>query len=93
MRLSRVPPLLSLLLGAHAYSLDSREPAPHRLDVRATCDLCATVSTVFGLPGSPRIGGSTLEGSWQSVRLFLNGRQTRASVCRTFPFFLRLMMP
>ena len=36
MRLFRVLPVLSLLLGALASSLDSREPALYCLDVRAT---------------------------------------------------------
>jgi hypothetical protein len=41
-------PILGLLLGTRASSHDSREPAPHRLDVRITStiiDVCATIQT------------------------------------------------
>jgi hypothetical protein len=41
MRLFRALPALSLLLGARASFLDSRQPVPHRLEVRDTPDVCA----------------------------------------------------
>ena len=41
MRLFRALSALSLLLGARASFLDSRQPVPHRLDVRDTPDVCA----------------------------------------------------
>ena len=44
MQLFHFLPVLSLLLRARASSLDSREPAPHHLDVRDTSDVCAVVS-------------------------------------------------
>ena len=47
MHLFRVLPVLSLLLGACASSLDSRQPVPHQLDVRDTPDVCATVDVDF----------------------------------------------
>jgi hypothetical protein len=67
MRLFGVLPVLSLLLGVRAYS---HEPVPHRLDVRATCDLCATVSTVVGLPGS-QVGEPTFKALKVHGRVFL----------------------
>jgi hypothetical protein len=66
MRFFRVLPALSLLLGARASSLDSREPAPHRLDTRALLDVCVSINadlvvpnalgilTAVGLLGAPR---------------------------------------
>ena len=67
MRPFHVLPVLSLLLGAHAFSLDSRGSAPHRLDMRSTTDVCASLTNVpleVTLPdGRPfnagLIGGST----------------------------------
>jgi hypothetical protein len=47
MRLFRVLTVLSLLLGARASSLDLRQHIPHRLDVRDTPDVCATVDVNF----------------------------------------------
>ena len=44
MRLFHFLPVLRLLLRARASSFDSREPAPHRLDVRDTSDVCTIVS-------------------------------------------------
>ena len=43
MRLYRSLPVLSLLLRARAFSLDSRQSVPHRLDVRDTPDVCANI--------------------------------------------------
>jgi hypothetical protein len=93
MRHFRVLPPLSLLLGARAYSLDSRDPTAHRLDVRATSDVCATVHSFLALSGTPRIGGSTFKGSLPDVPVFLKDRQTSVSVCRIFLFSLRLTTP
>jgi hypothetical protein len=51
MRLFSVLPVLSLLLGTRASSHDSREPAPHRLDVRGPIiDVCATVNADIAVP-------------------------------------------
>ena len=50
MRPFRVLLFLSPLLGARAFSLDSRESGSRRLDVRSTTDVCASV------------GGATLIG-------------------------------
>ena len=47
MRLFGALPVLSLLLRARAFSLDSRQSVPHRLDVRDTTDVCATISYTF----------------------------------------------
>ncbi|KAH9051581.1 hypothetical protein EDB83DRAFT_2316717 [Lactarius deliciosus] len=45
MRLFRVLPVLSLLFGTGASSLQSREPAAHPLDARDLVDVCASVHT------------------------------------------------
>jgi hypothetical protein len=50
MLLFRVLPVLSLLLGARASSLDWRDPAPHRLDVRDTPDVCGSVNSEIVVP-------------------------------------------
>ena len=50
MRLFRVLPLLSLLLGGCASSLDSRSPAPHPLDARALIDVCASINANLNVP-------------------------------------------
>jgi hypothetical protein len=51
MRLFSVLPVLSLLLKTRASSHDSREPAPHRLDVRGPIiDVCAAVSVDLAVP-------------------------------------------
>lgn len=48
-------PTLSLLLGVRASFLDSRQPVPHRLDVRDTPDVCGGGPfIVFGLAVPPR---------------------------------------
>jgi hypothetical protein len=76
MRLSRVIPALSLLFGARASSLDSREPASHPLDVRDLLDVCASINTELAVPdllgvltAVGVIGGLifTLKSSCQSV--------------------------
>jgi len=51
MYLHRVLPILGLLLGARASSLDLRDPVPHRLDVRDTPDVCATINLAFPVVG------------------------------------------
>ena len=43
MQLFRVLPILSLLFGARASSLDSRRPDAHPLDARDVSDVCATL--------------------------------------------------
>ncbi|KAI0290225.1 hypothetical protein BC826DRAFT_1106580 [Russula brevipes] len=50
MRLFRVIPVLSLLFGARASSLESREPASHPLDVRQLLDVCANIKTDLAVP-------------------------------------------
>ena len=45
MRLFRVLPIITLLFGARASSLDSRQPAAHSLDARDLLDVCASVNT------------------------------------------------
>jgi hypothetical protein len=52
MRLFRVLPALSLLFGAgaSASSLDSRDPTPHRNDVRALIDVCASINVQLVVP-------------------------------------------
>jgi hypothetical protein len=50
MRLFRVLPILSLLFGARASSLDSRQPAAHPLDARYLLDVCALVKTELIIP-------------------------------------------
>ena len=52
MRLFHVFLALGLLLGARASSLSSRDPVPHRLDVRDTPDVCGPLSYSFGLSGT-----------------------------------------
>ena len=47
MHFFRVLPVLSLFLGASASSLNSRQPVPHRLDVRISAEKCATVSFYY----------------------------------------------
>ena len=37
-------PILSLLFGAHASSLDSRQPNAHPLDARYVTDVCGNVA-------------------------------------------------
>ena len=66
MRFFRVLPVLSLLLGARASSLDPREPAAHRLDVRDTNDICANLDAQLVVPNAQgvktavgTVGGST----------------------------------
>ena len=44
MRLFHVLPILSLLFGARASSLDSRHPDAHPLDARDVSDVCATLN-------------------------------------------------
>ena len=51
MRLFHVLLALGLLFGARA-SLSSRDPVPHRLDVRDTPDVCGPLSYSFGLSGT-----------------------------------------
>ena len=43
MHLFRTLSVLGLLLRARAFSLDSRQSVPHRLDVRDTPDVCANI--------------------------------------------------
>ena len=50
MRLFCILPVLSVLLGGRASSLDSRDPAPHRLDVRDTPDVCGLVNSEIVVP-------------------------------------------
>ncbi len=50
MRLFRVLPILSLLFGARASSLESREPAAHPLDARDLLDVCASVNVELVVP-------------------------------------------
>ena len=54
MRPFRALPALSLLLGARASFLDSRQPVSHRLDVRDTPDVCAA-GFFLTLPERPAI--------------------------------------
>ena len=96
MRFFTVLPVLSLLLGARAHSLDSRDPVPHRLDVRDTLDVCGSLNTELVVPdilgiltAVGVIGESTISIHVPSVPAILSYRQTSASVCRTFPFSLR----
>jgi hypothetical protein len=46
----RLLPVLSLLFGARASNVDSRNAVPHPLDVRDTVDVCATVDTGLVVP-------------------------------------------
>ena len=50
MRLFCILPVLSLLLGGRASSLDSRDSAPHRFDVRDTPDVCGLVNSEIVVP-------------------------------------------
>ncbi|KAH9036469.1 hypothetical protein EDB85DRAFT_758455 [Lactarius pseudohatsudake] len=50
MRLSRALPVLSLLFGARASFLESREPAAHPLDARELLDVCASVNADIVVP-------------------------------------------
>ena len=50
MRFFCVLPALGLFLRARASSLDSRGPASHPLDVRATPDTCASLHTSLVVP-------------------------------------------
>ncbi|KAI9439296.1 hypothetical protein H4582DRAFT_2076001 [Lactarius indigo] len=50
MRLFRALPVLGLLFGARASSLQSREPAAHPLDERDLLDVCASVNTELVVP-------------------------------------------
>ncbi|KAH9051576.1 hypothetical protein EDB83DRAFT_2521972 [Lactarius deliciosus] len=50
MRLFRVLPVPSLLFGARAASLQSREPAAHPLDARDLLDVCASVNAELVVP-------------------------------------------
>jgi hypothetical protein len=51
MRLFSVLPVLSLLLGTRASSHGSREPAPHRLDVRSPIlDVCVAINADIAVP-------------------------------------------
>ena len=60
MYIIRVLPVLSLLLGARASPFDSSKEASHRLDVRATSQICFPFSTVGVIPGiDSQTGGST----------------------------------
>jgi hypothetical protein len=52
MRLFKLFSPLTLLFGARASSLKSREPAPHPLDVRDLLDLCAPIDREFVVPNS-----------------------------------------
>lgn len=45
MRLVRVLPILSFLLGASASSLDTRHPHAHPLDAHDVSDVCAYVNS------------------------------------------------
>jgi hypothetical protein len=74
MRLFSVLPLLSLLLGGRA-SLESRDPIPHRLDVRATSNLCATINLYIPYLSSfsgLHVGGSNFNILWPSVPVSLS---------------------
>ena len=55
MRLFRLLPVLSLLFGAHASSLDSRQPGAHPLDAR-DLDVCALVNQVLVIPVPSPLG-------------------------------------
>jgi hypothetical protein len=50
MRLFKLFSLLSLFFGARAFSLKSREPAPHPLDVRDLLDVCASINIDLAVP-------------------------------------------
>ena len=50
MRLFRVLPALSLLLGARAFSLDSRGQAAHPLDARDLLDVCVSLNAELAVP-------------------------------------------
>ncbi|KAH8987195.1 hypothetical protein EDB92DRAFT_1818040 [Lactarius akahatsu] len=50
MRLFRALPVLSLLVGARASSLQSREPDAHPLDARDLLDVCASVNAELVVP-------------------------------------------
>lgn len=50
MRLFRLLPALSLLFGARASSLESREPPAHPLDARDLLDVCASVNAELEVP-------------------------------------------
>ena len=80
MRLFHFLPVLGLLLRARASSFDSREPAPHRLDVRDTSDVCAVVTGTYlygGFSSSLRSIGvlSFTVRFMSSVAVFLRDRQ------------------
>jgi hypothetical protein len=50
MRLFHVLPILGLLFGVSASSLDSRAPAAHPLDTRELLDVCASVNVDLQAP-------------------------------------------
>ena len=59
MRLFHVFPILSLLFGARASSLDSRQPDAHPLDARDVTDVCGDVGKLV-VPKAQ--GGNTVVG-------------------------------
>ena len=75
MRLFGVLPVLTLLLGARASSLDSREPAPHRIETRDTgADVCYPIDLGYLFPNLCRSffgGGPSVlfHSSWRSAQL------------------------
>jgi hypothetical protein len=50
MHLFRILPILSLLFGAHASSLDPRRPDAHPLDARDLSDVCGSLNTELVVP-------------------------------------------
>ena len=50
MRLFPLLPILSLLFGARASSLDSRRPDAHPLDVRDAPDVCGGIDKELAVP-------------------------------------------
>ena len=64
MRLFTVLLFLSPLLGARAFSLDSRGSGLRRLDVRSTTDVCASVMyapIIVNFIGEPQPVGEILD--------------------------------
>jgi hypothetical protein len=86
MRLFHVLPVLSVLLGARAFSLDSRGSAPHRLDMRSTTDVCASLINVpleVTLPGGRPFNAGLIGGSAFRLYVHVPERSTDACLCHS----------
>src|SRR6266702_4435547 len=81
MRLFRILPILSLLFGARASSLESREPAAHPLDARDLLEVCASVNVELVVPNL--LGVLTAVGIVAQLGVEISGDKVVTDILRT----------